>query len=162
MIDTDSQDVYFMKRALLMAKKGQALDEVPVGALAVMDNEIVGEGFNCPISANDPTAHAEIVALREAARKLNNYRLPGVTLYVTLEPCIMCVGAMLHARIKRLVFGAKDSKAGAIISIFRVLDEENLNHRIEFQGDLLAAECGKILSDFFKERRLRQVDAKTA
>ena len=119
----------------------------------MLNNEIIGEGFNCSIQTCDPTAHAEIIALRQAAQKLNNYRLPEVTLYVTLEPCMMCVGAMIHARIKRLVFGASDPKTGAVISVFKILDERKLNHRIEFQSDVLADECGKILSDFFRGKR---------
>ena len=119
----------------------------------VLNNEIIGEGFNCPIKNCDPTAHAEIIALRQASQKLNNYRLPELSLYVTLEPCAMCVGAMLHARIKRLVFGASDPKTGAVISVFKLLDEKKLNHKIQYQGGILAIECGKILSDFFKARR---------
>lgn len=143
-----------MRRALQLAKQAEALNEVPVGAVVVMDNEIIGEGFNRPIMNNDPTAHAEIIALRQAAKKLDNYRLPEVTLYVTLEPCMMCVGAMLHARIKNLVFGAFDPKTGAVASAFKILDEKNLNHKIEFSSGILADECGKILSDFFSKRRL--------
>ncbi|MBU0744589.1 MAG: tRNA adenosine(34) deaminase TadA [Gammaproteobacteria bacterium] len=153
MIDNNSQDVFFMQQALFLSQRAQSFGEVPVGAVVVINNEIIGEGFNCPISATDPTAHAEIIALRDAAKKLDNYRLPGVTLYVTLEPCVMCVGAMLHARIDRLVFGASDPKAGAVVSVFNVLSEKKLNHRIEFSGGILASECGKILSDFFKDKR---------
>jgi tRNA(adenine34) deaminase len=137
----------------LLAKKAESVNEVPVGAVVVMKNEIVGEGFNCPIVTSDPTAHAEIIALKQAAQKLQNYRLPQATLYVTLEPCVMCVGAMLHARIGRLVFGASDPKIGAITGVFKILDEKRLNHRIAFQGGILAAECGKILSDFFQNKR---------
>ena len=153
MTNSDTQDIFFMQHALELAKKAGLLDEVPIGAVAVLNNEIIGEGFNCPIRTNDPTAHAEIIALRQAAQKLNNYRLPGAALYVTLEPCVMCIGAMLHARIKRLVFGASDPKTGAVISVFKILDERKLNHRIEFQSDVLADECGKILSDFFRGKR---------
>jgi tRNA(adenine34) deaminase len=151
--ETNSQDVFFMRRALTLAQKAASADEVPVGAVAIANNEIIGEGFNCPIGTHDPTAHAEIMALRQAAQKSNNYRLPEVTLYVTLEPCVMCVGAMLHARIKRLVFGAIDQKTGAVVSVFKILDEKNLNHRIQYQSGVLAVPCGKILSDFFKDRR---------
>lgn len=149
-----AEDLLFMRHALELAQKAKDKGEVPVGAVAVLDNEIIGEGFNCPINTCDPTAHAEIIALREAARKLNNYRLPGVTLYVTLEPCLMCVGAMLHARIKRLVFGALDPKTGAVTSTFKILEEKKLNHKIQHQSGVLAPECGKILADFFKSRRL--------
>jgi tRNA(adenine34) deaminase len=151
--ETSSQDIFFMRRALELAQKAASIDEVPVGAVAIANNEIIGEGFNCPIGTCDPTAHAEIIALRQAAQKLNNYRLPEVTLYVTLEPCAMCVGAMLYTRIKRLVFGALDQKTGAVASVFKILDEKNLNHRIQYQSGILAAPCGKILSDFFKYRR---------
>ena len=153
MIDNFSQDVFFMQQALLLAKKSLSLDEVPVGALVVMDNRIVGEGFNCLIMTLDPTAHAEIIALRKATEVVHNYRLLKATLYVTLEPCIMCVGAMLHARIERLVFGASDPKTGAVASIFKILDDRRLNHKIEFCGGVLASECGKILSDFFQSKR---------
>ena len=151
--ETSYQDIFFMRRALELAKKAASINEVPVGAVVIANNEIIGEGFNCPIGTCDPTAHAEIIALRQAAQKLNNYRLPEVTLYVTLEPCAMCVGAMLHARIKRLVFGALDQKTGAVASVFKILDEKNLNHHIQYQSGILAAPCGKILSDFFKYRR---------
>jgi len=154
MPDTNSQDIFFMQHALMLAEKAKSANEVPVGAIVVINDEIIGEGFNCPISTCDPTAHAEIIALRQAAQKLNNYRLPEVTLYVTLEPCVMCVGAMLHARVKRLVFGASDPKTGAVVSVFKLLDEKNSNHRIEHHGHILAIECGKILSDFFKARRI--------
>lgn len=147
------QDVLFMQHAISLAKKALSANEVPVGAVTVIDNEIIGEGFNCPISNCDPTAHAEIIALRQTAQKLNNYRLPEITVYTTLEPCVMCAGAMLHARIKRLVFGAADSKTGAVISVSRILDQKNLNHKIEYQNNILATECSKILSDFFKSRR---------
>lgn len=155
MPNTNPQDIFFMQHAINLARQAQNTDEIPVGALTVIDNEIISEGYNCPIKTCDPTAHAEIIALRQAAQKLNNYRLPGLTLYVTLEPCIMCVGAMIHARIKRLVFGALDKKTGAVISNFKILDKKNLNHKIQYQNNILAAECGKILSDFFKARRNR-------
>ncbi|EKD46059.1 MAG: tRNA-specific adenosine deaminase [uncultured bacterium] len=153
MTNSNTQDIFFMQHAFELAKKAGSLDEVPVGAVVVLNNEIVSEGFNCPIHTNDPTAHAEIIALRQAAQKLNNYRLPEITLYATLEPCVMCVGAMLHARIKRLVFGALDPKSGAIISVFKILDEKKLNHRVEFQSGVLGDECGKVLSDFFRDKR---------
>lgn len=143
------QDSYFMQQALKLAKHAEAQNEVPVGAVLVLDDTIIAEGWNQPISSIDPTSHAEIIALRKAAQKLNNYRLINTTLYVTLEPCMMCVGAMLHARIKRLVFGADDPKSGAV----QLLDNKQLNHKIIYQGGILAAECGALLTDFFKQRR---------
>jgi tRNA(adenine34) deaminase len=144
----------FMNEALALAREAAACDEVPVGAV-VVDGEgvIVGRGFNRPIGRHDPTAHAEIVALRDAATKLGNYRLPGCTLYVTLEPCVMCVGAMLHARIARVVFGARDPKTGACGSVVNLFAEERLNHHAEIIGGVLAEECGALLSGFFAARR---------
>jgi tRNA(adenine34) deaminase len=147
-------DVFWMQRALALAKTASQSDEVPVGAVLVLNEEIIGEGHNQPIQAKDPTAHAEMVALRAGATTLNNYRLVGGTLYVTLEPCLMCVGAMVHARIKRLVYGARDAKTGAIVSRMQALDLPFLNHRIDYQGDLLAPQCGALLSHFFQEKRL--------
>lgn len=152
-MDANAQDIFFMNRALELAKKAESSGEVPVGAIAITDNEIVGEGYNCPIGAVDCTSHAEIVALRDASQRLNNYRLPGLTLYVTLEPCVMCVGAIIQARIKHLVFGAMDPKSGAVVSVFRILDEKTLNHRVEYTGGVLAAESGAILSSFFQAKR---------
>lgn len=149
----DDIDICFMQRSLDLAKKAESLGEVPVGAIAVIENEIIGEGFNRSIGSNDPTAHAEIIALRLAAEKINNYRLLGVTLYVTLEPCIMCVGAMLHSRIKRLVFGAHDPKTGAVESVFKIFDEERLNHKIDVKSGVLSLDCGRILTDFFRSKR---------
>ncbi|MCL5261019.1 MAG: tRNA adenosine(34) deaminase TadA, partial [Gammaproteobacteria bacterium] len=146
-------DIFFMEQAIHFAKEAQKLNEVPIGAVAVFENKIIGAGWNCPISTNDPTNHAEIVALRNAAKKLNNYRLVDVTLYVTLEPCAMCIGAMLYARVKRLVFGADDPKAGAVVSVFQLLDEKKLNHKIIYTGGVLKNECGKLLSDFFLAKR---------
>jgi tRNA(adenine34) deaminase len=147
------QDTNFMQRAFELAKYAASIGEVPVGAVLVLENEIIGEGWNCPITVNDPTAHAEIIALRKGAEKLQNYRLLNTILYVTLEPCAMCVGAMLYARVKRLVFGADDPKAGAVRSVFKLLDESKLNHRIEYEGGLMAEECGALLQAFFKEKR---------
>ena len=144
-----------MQHAIELAQKANSINEVPVGSIVVANNEIIGEGFNCQICTCDPTAHAEIIALRQASQKLNNYRLPEVALYVTLEPCAMCVGAMLHARIKHLIFGAPDPKTGAVISVFKLLDEKTLNHKIAYQSGILASECGKLLSDFFKNKRSR-------
>ena len=153
-IKTQSQqDIYYMQQAILMAKKAREENEVPVGAVAVLNDEIIAQGYNCPIKTKDPTAHAEIITLRNAAKKLDNYRLPEITLYVTLEPCIMCVGAMLHARIKRLVFGALDSKTGAVMSVFKLLDQKNQNHKIEYIKGILASESAEILTDFFKAKR---------
>lgn len=147
------KDIYFMQRAFELAKHAAEIAEVPVGAVLVLDDKIIGEGWNCPIANNDPTAHAEIVALRKGAEQLKNYRLLDTTLYVTLEPCAMCVGAMLYARVKRLVFGASDSKAGAVQSIFKLLDEPKLNHCIAYEGGVMAKECGALLQEFFKYRR---------
>lgn len=149
----NSRDEYFMRKALSLADQARQNDEVPVGAVLVLDDEIIAEGFNSPISTNDPTAHAEIIALRQAALKLNNYRLLNTTLYVTLEPCMMCAGAMVHSRIKRLVYGAKDPKTGAIESVAQSLDQPFLNHHIEYTGNILGDECGLVLSDFFKAKR---------
>lgn len=146
-------DIEYMEQALVLAQHAEEQGEVPVGAILVLDDEIIGQGWNQPISTNDPTAHAEIIALRQGAAKLNNYRLLNTTLYVTLEPCVMCIGAMLHARIKRLVFGTFDPKTGAVESVFNLLDTK-LNHQITYQGGILADKCGEVLSAFFKQRRL--------
>jgi tRNA(adenine34) deaminase len=143
----------YMGEALVLARAAQARGEVPVGAIVVRDGAIIGRGGNAPIAANDPTAHAEIAALRDAARTLGNYRLPGCSLYVTLEPCTMCVGAILHARIARLVFGARDPKTGACGSVVDLFGEPRLNHHATVLGGVLADECGKLLSDFFSGLR---------
>ena len=142
-----------MQRALELAWQGRESGEVPVGAVVVLDGAIVGEGFNQPIGAQDPTAHAEIVALRQAAQCIGNYRLTGATLYVTIEPCQMCVGAMIHARIGRLVYGAPEPKAGAIESAMRAHEHPSLNHRMAASGGVLEAECRAVLQAFFAERR---------
>jgi tRNA(adenine34) deaminase len=147
------QDEYWMRRAIELAAQGEAADEVPVGAVIVRDNQLIGEGFNQSISKHDPTAHAEIVALRMAARQAKNYRLVGATLYVTLEPCTMCVGALVHARIARLVYGTTEPKAGAVESKSRLLDSEHFNHRLESVGGVCATECQQQLSQFFLRRR---------
>ncbi|MBI3343861.1 MAG: tRNA adenosine(34) deaminase TadA [Gammaproteobacteria bacterium] len=146
-------DEHWMRHAITLAERAQEEGEVPVGAVLVLNDEIIGAGWNRPIAAHDPTAHAEIMALRAGAAKLGNYRLNDTTLYVTLEPCVMCSGAMVHARIKRLVFGANDPKAGAIKSVFNILDSARLNHRVEYAGGILAEECGGMLSRFFEARR---------
>jgi len=146
-------DEAFMRRALALAHEAGSLGEVPVGALVVKDGEIVGEGYNRPISTRDPTAHAEIVALREAARRLDNYRLTDTTLYVTLEPCVMCAGAIIHARVARLVFGARDPKTGAAGSVVDIFSSKGVNHGVRVTGNVLASDCGAVLSDFFRVRR---------
>lgn len=143
----------WLHRALKLAHRAQQNREVPVGAVLVKDDEIIADGWNQPISTNDPSAHAEIIALRKGAKALDNYRLINTTLYVTLEPCAMCVGAMIQARIKRLVFGAYDPRAGAVTSVFQLLDEKSLNHCVEWQGGVRADECGAILKAFFQQRR---------
>ncbi|MBU3673253.1 MAG: tRNA adenosine(34) deaminase TadA [Sinobacteraceae bacterium] len=142
-----------MQRALALARRAAARGEVPVGALVVRGSEIIGEGANCPIGQHDPTAHAEIEALRAAGRALGDYRLTGATLYVTLEPCIMCASAIVHARIDRVVFGAWDPKAGAAGSIADVFAIPQLNHRVDVFGGVLAEECATLLSEFFRARR---------
>jgi len=142
-----------MRVALGLAREAAAVDEVPVGAVVVVDGEIVGRGFNQPILRHDPTAHAEIVALRDAAGRLGNYRLPGSTLYVTLEPCVMCSGAIMHARVGRVVFGARDPKTGAAGSVVDLYGEARLNHHADIEGGVLAEECGALLSAFFAARR---------
>ena len=145
---------HWMEEALALARQAQARGEVPVGAVVIKDAAIIGRGGNAPIAANDPTAHAEIAALREAARALGNYRLPDCHLYVTLEPCAMCAGAILHARIRRLVFGARDPKTGACGSVVDLFAERRLNHHTTVTGDIAGEECGRLLSDFFVARRL--------
>jgi tRNA(adenine34) deaminase len=146
-------DEYFLDMALQLARRAEALGEVPVGALVVSQGEVIGRGMNCPVSSNDPTAHAEILALREAARKLGNYRLEGATLYVTLEPCVMCAGALVHARVKRLVFGARDLRFGGVRSKFNLADSDLLNHRVEVVEGVLGAESAELLRVFFEQRR---------
>jgi tRNA(adenine34) deaminase len=148
-------DADYMQLALELARQAAAEGEVPVGALVVKDGEIVGRGYNAPISRHDPSAHAEIQALRDAAQALDNYRLVGCTLYVTLEPCAMCAGAIQHARIARLVFGASDPKTGACGSVVNLMSEARLNHHTEVSGGILAQECGDLLSGFFAARRVK-------
>jgi tRNA(adenine34) deaminase len=150
---TDLTDASLMQRALELAWQARESGEVPVGAVVVLDGAIVGEGFNQPIGAHDPTAHAEIVALRQAGQCVGNYRLSGATLYVTIEPCQMCVGAMIHARIARLVYGAPEPKAGAIESAMRAHEHPSLNHRLEVSGRVLEDECRALMQSFFAERR---------
>jgi tRNA(adenine34) deaminase len=149
----DAADRAFMARALELAREAAAAGEVPVGAVIVKSGDIIAEGWNRPIITNDPTGHAEIVALRAAGLALDTYRLVDTTLYVTLEPCAMCAGAMVHARVRRLVYGATDPRAGAAGSVFNVVQNPALNHRIECRGGVLAEECGTLLRDFFAARR---------
>jgi tRNA(adenine34) deaminase len=146
-------DEKYMRRAIALAEQGEQLGEVPVGAVIICDDEIIGEGFNQPITSHDPTAHAEVVALRLAAKHIENYRLVNSTLYVTLEPCTMCVGALIHARIARLVFGTTEPKAGVVISQAELINSSYFNHRINVQGGVLAETCQHQLSDFFRHRR---------
>ena len=150
---SEELDTTFMRDALRLAAAGAGRGEVPVGAVVVKDGAIVGRGFNAPISGKDPSAHAEIRALREASRTLGNYRLDGCSLYVTLEPCAMCAGAIMHARIARLVYGTADPKTGACGSVVDLFSEEKLNHHTQVERGVLAAEAGRLLSEFFATRR---------
>jgi tRNA(adenine34) deaminase len=144
----------FMRHALTLARRAEAEGEVPVGALLVMEGRIIGEGWNRPIGSHDPSAHAEIIALRQAGQQQGNYRLPGSTLYVTLEPCVMCVGAIIHARVERVIYGASDPKAGAAGSRFDLLpSDQRFNHKTHCQSGLLAEECSQLLRSFFRARR---------
>jgi len=146
-------DAGFMREALDQARRGFAAGEVPIGAVLVMDGAVVARAHNTPITSGDPTAHAEVLALRSAAEKRGNYRLPGATLYATVEPCAMCCGAMLNARIARLVYGAPDPKAGAVASLHRLLDDPRMNHRVETRSGVLAGESARLLGEFFESRR---------
>jgi len=147
------QNAVWMRLALDQAQNAWALGEVPVGAVVVKDGQVIATGFNQPIGTHDPTAHAEIMALRAAATILGNYRLPGCELYVTLEPCAMCSGAMIHARLSRVVFGASDPKTGACGSIVNLFEQNQLNHHTQLTGGVMAQECGALLKEFFTERR---------
>ena len=146
-------DIEWMKKALNLAKKASSIGEVPVGALIVKDHIMIGRGYNSPISCCDPTAHAEILALREATLSIKNYRLSGATLYVTIEPCTMCIGAIIHARIARLVYGALEPRAGAVVSNLELPILPHYNHRLDVQGGVIAEECGALISNFFKNKR---------
>lgn len=148
-----SDDEQFMKQAISLAEYARESGEVPIGAVVIRDGVVIGRGANAPIHTNDPTAHAEIIALREAARAAGNYRLEGATLYVTLEPCAMCAGALVNARIARLVFGARDLRFGAVRSKFRIADSELLNHRIEISEGVCSVTCLDLLKRFFENRR---------
>ncbi len=149
----DSADRQWMALALEQARATAAAGEVPVGAVLVDGEGLLASAGNCPITSFDPTAHAEIVALRTAARRLGNYRLPGTTLYVTLEPCLMCMGAILHARVERLVYGATDPKGGAAHSLYQIGSDHRLNHQLKISGGILAGECAALLRQFFRKRR---------
>jgi tRNA(adenine34) deaminase len=148
-----ANDEFYMRRAIELARQAEAAGEVPVGALIVRHGEVIAEGFNRPISTHDPTAHAEMIALRAAAARSDSYRLSGTTLYVTLEPCAMCAGAMVHARVERLVYAAADPRAGAAGSVLNVVQNPALNHRLDVDAGVLADECGSLLRNFFVTRR---------
>jgi len=154
-LEDSSLDQFWMQHALELARRAAAEGEVPVGAVLVQDNEVIGEGWNRPIASHDPTGHAEINAMRAAAHKLGNYRLVDTTLYVTLEPCVMCAGAIIHARIKRVVYGATEPKTGAVVSVFDVLTDQRHNHRPHISGGILAEQCASQLQTFFKARRAK-------
>ncbi len=146
-------DVRWMRKAIQLARRAEKRGEVPVGALVVRDGILIGEGFNCPIGSTDPGAHAEMVALREAGRVLENYRLPGTELYVTLEPCPMCAGAMVYARVRRVIYGAPDPRTGAAGSVMDILRTDTLNHRCEVTAGILQRECSDLIAGFFRARR---------
>ena len=148
-----TDNLRWMLHALTLAQHAEREGEVPVGAVVLLEGKIVGEGWNQPLASHDPTAHAEVVALRTAAQAVANYRLSGATVYVTLEPCVMCAGAIIHARVARVVFGAYDPRAGAAGSVFDVLETDKLNHRVDVVGGVMAEECGALLRDFFGRRR---------
>ena len=150
---SDNNDEYWMRHALMLAQRAWDEGEVPVGAVLVHEGQVIGEGWNRPIGHHDPTAHAEIMALRQGGKILENYRLLNATLYVTLEPCVMCAGAMVHSRIGRVVFGARDEKTGAAGSLLDVLGHPGMNHQVQITEGVLASECAAMLSDFFRHRR---------
>ncbi len=150
------EDEQWMRHAMQLAAQAEQQGEVPVGAVLVREGEVIGEGFNQPISSCDPTAHAEVVALRAAAKRMNNYRLPNTTLYVTVEPCSMCAGSLIHARVGRLVYGAQEPRAGVVESQMALLSQEFFNHRIDVKGGVLAEECGRLMGDFFGRKRQRK------
>ena len=152
------RDAVMMRLAITQAKMAEQAGEVPVGAVLAREDEVLGVGYNQPIGANDPTAHAEIVALRDASRALQNYRLPGTTLYVTLEPCTMCAGALMHARIARLVIGTREPRAGVVRSQLGLLDESFFNHRIDIVEGVMREECSELLKRFFAQRRSQKTD----
>jgi len=146
-------DLKWMEYAMSLAERAESQGEIPVGAVIIKDDKVVGEGWNQAISLNDPTAHAEIMAIRDAGSKLKNYRIIDTTMYVTLEPCVMCTGALVHSRISRVVFGAKDYKTGAVVSVMNLLEHESMNHVVEYESGLCESQCSEQLSSFFKKRR---------
>lgn len=150
-----ASDEAFMRLAMAAAVRAGAIGEVPVGAVVVQQGRVIATGFNRPIAGHDPSAHAEMMAIREASATMGNYRLPGCELYVTLEPCVMCAGAIMHARISRVIFGAADPKTGACGSVVNLFEDERLNHHAQVTSGVLAGECGQLLSDFFRELRNR-------
>ncbi len=152
-----TQDAKWMQRAFELADEAKSQGEVPVGAIVVHKDKIIGEGYNQPISSNDPTAHAEINALRDAGNKLGNYRLADTTMYVTLEPCAMCAGAIVHARITKLVYAADDPKTGACGSVFNLLQSNELNHKVEIEKGIMEKECCSLIQTFFKEKRVKSL-----
>ena len=154
-LESDSLDLFWMQHVFELAKRAADEGEVPVGAVLIKNNEVIGEGWNRPIASHDPSGHAEINAMRAASEKLANYRLVDATLYVTLEPCVMCAGAIIHARIKRLVYGATEPRTGAVESVFNVLTDERHNHKVEVTGGLLGGESASLLQDFFRARRVK-------
>ena len=156
MSSQNHQDEFFMREAMALAQQAAERGEVPVGAVVVKDGQIIGRGSNAPIGMHDPSAHAEILAMRDAAKNIGNYRLVDCSLYATLEPCAMCAGAIQHARIGKLIFGAKDPKTGACGSVINLMAEDKLNHHTDINAGILESECGQLLSDFFKQRRLEK------
>ena len=152
---TDNIHQKWMQRAFELAQKAKEQDEVPVGAVIVHENKMIGEGWNHPISSNDPTSHAEIVALRQAGQALSNYRLPEAVMYVTLEPCAMCAGALIHARLAKLIYAADDPKTGACGSVFNLLQTNELNHKVEIEKGIMEEECRSLIQAFFKEKRVK-------
>jgi len=151
--ESESLNLFWMQRALELAQKAESLGEVPIGAVLVKDDQIIGEGYNAPIGQHDPTAHAEIMALRDAAQHIGNYRLLNTSLYVTVEPCVMCAGALIHARVKEVVFGASEPRTGAVGSVFDILQSNTLNHRVDVRGGVMVDECASLMQQFFKQRR---------
>lgn len=160
--DNKDKDQHFMQRALELAQQAEKLDEIPVGAVVVYQGKIIGEGYNQSILLNDPSAHAEMMAIRQAGKHLNNYRLLDCTLYVTLEPCPMCAGLLVHSRIKRLVYASPDLKTGAAGSAFNLVDSSLLNHQLKVKNGIMAEQCSELLSGFFKRRRNEKKSAKQA
>ncbi|MFC5705348.1 tRNA adenosine(34) deaminase TadA [Aeromonas eucrenophila] len=161
-VEQAQQDERWMRHAMALASKAEGIGEIPVGAVLVLGNEVIGEGWNRSISEHDACAHAEIMAIRAAGTRLQNYRLLDTVLYVTLEPCCMCAGALIHSRVKRVVFGARDLKTGAAGSVFEILQDPRHNHRVELRGDVLADACSAQLSAFFKRRRAEKKAQKLA